>query len=197
MNKAIFYTTIIFLTMAFSFSGCNIVPKSVQYQKEEEGLLGSTDIVNPVVEEIQVVLAGLGYEVPSKDGRMGQKTRSAIKEFQGSIGVRATGYIDKATLMQIDDIRRANDEGKLKGNYKIRVRKAYSGEGNILKPETMVTTRRIQTALKNAGFDPGTIDGKMGPRTEQAIKEFQRTKGLKIDGKVGPQTWAKLSKYLI
>ena len=128
---------------------------------------------------------------------MGQKTRSAIKEFQGSIGVRATGYIDKATLMQIDDIRRANDEGKLKGNYKIRVRKAYSGEGNILKPETMVTTRRIQTALKNAGFDPGTIDGKMGPRTEQAIKEFQRTKGLKIDGKVGPQTWAKLSKYLI
>jgi len=59
------------------------------------------------------------------------------------------------------------------------------------------TTLDIQTALKNAGFDPGSIDGKMGPKTKKAVQEFQSANGLDADGKVGPKTWAALSKYLV
>jgi len=55
---------------------------------------------------------------------------------------------------------------------------------------------QIQTALKNAGFYAGSIDGVAGPKTKSAIEEFQRAKGLTVDGKVGPKTWAELSKYL-
>ena len=55
----------------------------------------------------------------------------------------------------------------------------------------------MQTALKNAGFYTGTIDGKIGPRTKKAVEEFQRAKGLKVDGKVGQKTWAELEKYLL
>lgn len=58
-------------------------------------------------------------------------------------------------------------------------------------------TKDIQRALKNAGFDVGTIDGKIGPKTKKAIEDFQKSKGLKVDGKVGPKTWAELEKYLI
>lgn len=58
-------------------------------------------------------------------------------------------------------------------------------------------TKDIQRALKNAGFDIGTIDGKIGPKTKNAIEAFQRSKGLKVDGKVGPKTWSELEKYLI
>lgn len=36
------------------------------------------------------------------------------------------------------------------------------------------------------------IDGKFGPETEQAVKDFQAKHGLKVDGKVGPVTWAKI-----
>ena len=57
------------------------------------------------------------------------------------------------------------------------------------------STREIQTALKNAGFYQGSVDGKMGPQTRDAVKEFQRVHGLKDDGIVGKQTWAKLSSY--
>ncbi|HAZ10103.1 MAG TPA: hypothetical protein DCY56_03210 [Candidatus Omnitrophica bacterium] len=64
------------------------------------------------------------------------------------------------------------------------------------KAEFRPTTKEIQTALKNAGFDPGSFDGKMGPRTRQAIKDFQKSKGLVPDGVVGPKTWASLGKYL-
>lgn len=55
----------------------------------------------------------------------------------------------------------------------------------------------IQTALKNAGFYTGAIDGKIGPRSKKAIEEFQKAKGLKADGKVGQKTWAELEKYLL
>jgi peptidoglycan hydrolase-like protein with peptidoglycan-binding domain len=58
------------------------------------------------------------------------------------------------------------------------------------------TSQEIQTALKNAGYYSGAIDGKMGPRTQKAIEDFQQANGLKVDGKVGPMTWAALSKYL-
>jgi len=58
-------------------------------------------------------------------------------------------------------------------------------------------SKDIQRALKNAGFDVGTIDGKMGPKTKKAIEDFQKSKGLKADGKVGPKTWIELEKYLI
>lgn len=58
------------------------------------------------------------------------------------------------------------------------------------------TNIEIQTALKNAGFYTGEIDGKIGPMTKKAIEEFQKTGGLKVDGKVGPQTWGLLSSHL-
>ncbi|MCP4649045.1 MAG: peptidoglycan-binding protein [PVC group bacterium] len=54
----------------------------------------------------------------------------------------------------------------------------------------------IQKALKGAGFNPGHIDGQMGPKTKKVIREFQRENNLTIDGVVGPKTWEKLKTYL-
>lgn len=60
---------------------------------------------------------------------------------------------------------------------------------------TKPTARQIQQALKNAGFYQGAVDGKSGPMTHDAVKEFQRVHGLVDDGVVGKQTWAKLKAY--
>jgi peptidoglycan hydrolase-like protein with peptidoglycan-binding domain len=54
----------------------------------------------------------------------------------------------------------------------------------------------VQTALKNAGFYAGNLDGKIGPKSKKAIEAFQKANGLKADGKVGPKTWDVLTKYL-
>jgi peptidoglycan hydrolase-like protein with peptidoglycan-binding domain len=56
--------------------------------------------------------------------------------------------------------------------------------------------REIQTALKNAGYYIGEIDGKIGRITKKAIEDFQEANGLGVDGKVGLKTWSILSKYL-
>ena len=58
------------------------------------------------------------------------------------------------------------------------------------------SAREIQQALKQAGFYQGSVDGKVGPKTQEAIKEFQQAHQLKADGKVGPKTWAALASYL-
>jgi uncharacterized protein (TIGR02594 family) len=50
----------------------------------------------------------------------------------------------------------------------------------------------MQTALKDAGFDPGPIDGIAGSRTRAAIRAFQDKNGLVVDGIAGPKTQAKL-----
>ncbi len=58
------------------------------------------------------------------------------------------------------------------------------------------TNKAIQTALSNAGFDPGSIDGRMGRKTKEAIRAFQRAHNLHPDGKVGKKTWDLLKEYL-
>lgn len=58
------------------------------------------------------------------------------------------------------------------------------------------SVKEIQTALKNAGYYAGSVDGKLGPKSKGAIEEFQKANGLTTDGKVGPKTWNALSKYL-
>jgi len=59
-----------------------------------------------------------------------------------------------------------------------------------------VSELQIQTALKNAGYYTGTVDGKKGPQTKKAIEDFQKANSLPVDGKVGPKTWSALSKYV-
>ena len=58
------------------------------------------------------------------------------------------------------------------------------------------TSKDIQQALKNAGLYAGKVDGSIGPKSKQAIREFQTQNSLKADGKVGPKTWQKLGAYL-
>ncbi len=36
------------------------------------------------------------------------------------------------------------------------------------------------------------VDGKFGPKTEAAVKAFQKSKKLSVDGQVGPKTWAAI-----
>lgn len=51
-----------------------------------------------------------------------------------------------------------------------------------------LSTLALQKQLVAAGFDPGPIDGIMGPRTERAIIAFKRSVGLRPRAYVGPIT---------
>ncbi len=59
-----------------------------------------------------------------------------------------------------------------------------------LDPETEVTG--VQARLNNLGYNTGPVDGIQGPRTTDAIQQFQAKYGLDVDGVVGPITRSKL-----
>lgn len=56
--------------------------------------------------------------------------------------------------------------------------------------------KQLQANLNKLGFDCGAVDGIFGPKTEAAVKAFQKANGLVVDGIVGPATQAKLEEML-
>jgi hyperosmotically inducible protein len=50
----------------------------------------------------------------------------------------------------------------------------------------------MQQALKDKGFDPGETDGVMGPKTEAALRAYQKSEGLPTTGAMDGDTGAKL-----
>ena len=67
--------------------------------------------------------------------------------------------------------------------------------GKINLNEANATIKEIQVLLKIYGYDPGTIDGKWGLKTRNAVERFQRDLGLKETRKVDNETWLKLSEF--
>ena len=57
----------------------------------------------------------------------------------------------------------------------------------------MADTRAAQEALKTQGFDPGPIDGRMGPRTRAALNDYQRKNDLPVTGMLDDATMTKLN----
>lgn len=52
--------------------------------------------------------------------------------------------------------------------------------------------RDAQIALRDAGYEPGRIDGVMGPTTQAAIREFQASYGLPQTGRLDQPTQQQL-----
>lgn len=213
----LFLLLIVFVTPVRNFMN-NLIQRDKSELREEQ-IIGTVSGYNPRVEELQQVLKDAGFEPGPIDGIMGGHTRRAIREFQKTKGLKSTGKIDSSTQLALN-----REKEILRQTPKIDLDTSLSLEQTIpkglkteeAKVETEDTkkkaeiqdevmsyrlkskgrTMQIQTALKNAGFYKGEIDGKIGPQTKKAIKAFQKAKGLAPDGVVGPKTWEELEKYL-
>ncbi len=66
-----------------------------------------------------------------------------------------------------------------------------SGSALLRQRQSGPEVRELQRRLSAAGY-PVTVDGKLGPETERAVRRFQQAAGLEVDGLVGPLTMRAL-----
>lgn len=59
-----------------------------------------------------------------------------------------------------------------------------SPKGDISKVVPEYKIRKVQEALAKLGYDPGFVDGQIGPRTIVALKSFQSEMGLDANGEI-------------
>jgi peptidoglycan hydrolase-like protein with peptidoglycan-binding domain len=52
--------------------------------------------------------------------------------------------------------------------------------------------KAVQQALKDNGLDPGTVDGRMGPKTQAALRDFQKAHGMDATGRIDMKTMQSL-----
>ena len=150
------------------------------------------------VRTLQHRLKELGYLSGTVDGSYGTATEQAVKEFQRANGISADGKAGSSTLNKLfEDKAKSSSSGSSSSkatstpvpNTFIRVTKAPDGSYVTLEKGTMGSlVSKLQRALKNAGYFKGTVDGYYGEDTVEAVKRFQRDKGLSQDGKAGPAT---------
>jgi peptidoglycan hydrolase-like protein with peptidoglycan-binding domain len=60
----------------------------------------------------------------------------------------------------------------------------------VAPSETQV--KQAQQQLKSAGLYKGSVDGKLGSDTQQAIEQFQQKHGLTVTGTLDEQTMSAL-----
>jgi len=68
-----------------------------------------------------------------------------------------------------------------------------SGSGGV---QANPDIAKAQSLLRELGYQPGPADGLMGPRTRDAISDFQGTAGLDVTGAVNPQLLSTLEAYV-
>jgi N-acetylmuramoyl-L-alanine amidase len=105
---------------------------------------------------------------------MSDLTESEIRSFQQARGLDATGFVDAVTARALEEAR-----------WKLGDRSLYLQEPPLMHGDDIAV---LQSRLTEMGFDCGRVDGVYGPRTEIAVKDFQKSVGVTIDGKCGPST---------
>ena len=143
--------------------------------------------MSPSGEETNVIslvtntLTRLGF-LKTASNTFGAVEEDGLRAFQQERGLIVSGEIDGPTLRAIDEAR-----------WKLGDRILSFVPGKALRGDDVAT---LQARLVDMGFDCGRVDAIFGARTESAVKEFQKSVGVKIDGVCGPATIMSLIRLV-
>lgn len=143
--------------------------------------------MSPSGEETNVIslvtntLTRLGF-LKTASTNFGAIEEDGLRAFQQERGLIVSGEIDGPTIRAIDEAR-----------WKLGDRILSFNPGMPLRGDDVAA---LQSRLVDMGFDCGRVDAVFGSRTDGAVKEFQKSAGVKVDGVCGPATIMSLMRLL-
>lgn len=132
---------------------------------------------NPKSEDIrllQVRLKDTGFDPGPIDGVWGAKTRSASLRFEA--GCTIVKDLPSTLDQELQTANRRMPVPSEEKNYPA-VAKSVGTESEKMAGSEKI--RQEQSRLRDAGFDPGPIDGVLGPRTKAAMERYKKSLALK------------------
>jgi peptidoglycan hydrolase-like protein with peptidoglycan-binding domain len=157
-------------------------------QSSRTAAAGQQALAPDMVRDIQRTLGAKGYDTGAVDGVYGAGTEQAVRKFQRDQKLSATGQLDTQTLaaLGLTGAPQAGQRGTT--SYTPTTQR----QGAMATQPSSDQVRSIQRNLADRGYNAGKVDGRLGPRTQQALRDFQRDQNLQASGRADPQTMAAL-----
>ncbi|GEM_PF-3155204 len=121
------------------------------------------------VAAVQRRLNELGYRAGPADGKLGARTRAAVRAYQEDAGLPVTGALDRVILNALAAAPSADSPGE---------------DGLAEAGRLAGSVREIQNALTRRGYWHGPRSGQLSPALRQAIAEYQADAGLPATGRL-------------
>ena len=139
---------------------------------------------------IQQALTDLDLYYAGITGHFGERTEKAVRLFQKKAGLPQTGVADERTIellyLRTGTQAPAAQTGSTGGTISV--------DQLLREGSTGSAVRALQEKLKALGNYDGTVTGRYGPLTKEAVRRFQRANGLTADGIAGPKTLTALGQ---
>ena len=156
-------------------------PEGLVTAKPEAGARSRPDIIT----DIQRELSHRGLYDGPVDGVLGPKTDSAIRDFEITAKMKASGE-------PTEDVLRAIQRAPLKTEAAAPKAPARPDPiAELIAPSQRVTA--VQRALNDFGYGPVKATGNYGPETVSAIQKFERDRKLPVTGQISPRLLRELA----
>ncbi len=143
-----------------------------------------------VVEQVQGILRDLDFYSGTVDGIAGPNTRAAIATYRKKVGLPVSDAIDDELLTQLGARQMT---AAIAATPAPAPRQADDHHPETAQPQANdALVLKIQAGLKAFGNDDMEVDGVMGAKTKNAIREFQSLFGLPVSGEPDEALYAKM-----
>jgi len=148
------------------------------------------------VTSLQKRLQRLNYFKGKITGYFGPYTKDVVTQFQKDKGLTVDGIVGVGTQQAIDKtIQQLKRVKPPSNNVILPLTVGSCSNGNCPNLRARNKNRYVkylQTRLRHWGYFKFNPNGNYDSKTVEAVKRFQKAKGLSADGVVGPQTWHKI-----